>query len=100
MADIEFVLIGNAKEYTKNALEAYKRREFNTAVTLLFKAISALSDLYIFKNEGRTPSSHKDRFRILESKYPAIYGIIDKDFPFYQDSYKAKLDKETSDIPV
>ena len=98
MEEIELVLIANAREYAKNALEAYKRKEFNTCVTLFFKTISALSDLYIFRKEGITPSSNKNRFRILESKYPQIYEIIDKDFPFYQDSYKAKLDKETSDI--
>ncbi len=98
MQELKQVLIENAKEYWKNALEAEKRSEFNTAVTLFFKSISALCDVYILEKEGKIPSSHTDRFRILELKYSGIYRIIDKDFPFYQDSYKAKLNKEVSEM--
>ena len=42
------------------------------------------------------PSNHAERFRILQFRYPEIYKLIDKDFPFYQDSYKSKLNKENS----
>ena len=89
-------LIENAKEYFKNAIDAQKRNEYNTSVTLFFKTLSALGDLNILINEGRMPSSHSERFRILEQKYKKIYFILDKDFPFYQESYRTKLDKETS----
>ena len=98
MVESEDILIENAKEYWRNALLAEQKKEFNTSVTLFFKALSALSDLYILRKEGQTPSSHTNRFRILEAKYLDIYNILDKDFPFYQDSYKSKLDKETSDV--
>ncbi len=73
-----------------------KKKEYNTAVTLFFKTISALCDIHILIKEGRVPSSHTERFRILELKHPEIYRIIDKDFPFYQDSYKARLNREIS----
>lgn len=98
MEESEKILIENAKEYWKNALSAEKNREYNTSVTLFFKTLSALSDIYILRNEKQIPSSHTNRFRILETRYPIIYKILDKDFPFYQDSYRSKLDKETSNI--
>lgn len=88
------ILLENAKEYYNNATEAENKGNYNTAVTLLFKAMSALCDLFILKKEGSTPSSHTDRFRILEEKYPEVYEIMDKNFPFYQDSYKSRLTKE------
>jgi hypothetical protein len=34
----------------------------------------------------------------LETKYPQIYRILDKDFPFYQDSYRSKLNEEVSSM--
>ena len=94
----ENILIENAKEYWRNALLAEERNEFNTAVTLFYKTLSALADIYILRKEKQIPTSHADRFRILETKHPNIYQILDKDFPFYQDSYRSKLDKETSDV--
>lgn len=89
-------LIENATEYFKNATEAHNRNEYNTSVTLFFKTLSALSDLNILIHEGKMPTSHSERFRILQQKYQKFYFILDKDFPFYQESYRTKLDKETS----
>ncbi|MBT4376127.1 hypothetical protein HOD29_02015 [archaeon] len=91
-------LISNAKEYFKNALFAQKRREYNTSVTLFFKTLSALADLYLLEKENQMPSSHSERFRILQNKYPEIYGFLDKDFPLYQQSYRSKLNAEVSKI--
>ena len=89
-------LIENEREYFKNAIDAHKRDEFNTSVTLFFKALSALDDLNILINEGKMPTSHSERFRILQQKYKKFYFILDKNFPFYQESYRTKLNKETS----
>jgi hypothetical protein len=91
-------LISNAKEYFKNAFFAQKRKQYHTSVTLFFKSLSALADLHILINEKKIPSSHTERFRILEKKYPEIYDCLDKNFPFYQDSYNTKLNLETSKI--
>ncbi len=96
--DLKNILIENAKEYYKNALEAERRQEYNSAVTLFFKTISSLSDLFILIKEGKIPNNHSERFKLLELKYKEIYQIIDKDFPFYQDSYKSRLNKETSNM--
>ena len=98
MGETEDILISNAEEYFKNALEAQNKGEFNTSVTLFFKTMSALCDLFILRKEGNVPSSHANRFRILETKYKDVYNLIDKDFPFYQESYKTRLTKEISFI--
>ena len=92
------ILENNAKEYYRNAVQADEKKEYNSAVTLFFKALVALSDLIIFLKEKKIPSNHTERFRILEDKYPEIYQILDKDFSFYQNSYSAKMDKEASNV--
>ena len=98
MDEKEKNLLENFNEYFTSAIEALKKKKFNTATTLFFKAIAALCDLYILKKEGFIPSSHTQRFRILEEKYPKIYKIIDRDFPFYQESYTQKMDEESANL--
>ena len=92
------ILVENFNEYYTSGLDAFKKRNYNTATTLFFKAIVALCDLIILQKEGSMPSSHSDRFRILEEKYPELYAIADKDFPFYQDSYTKKMDEEAAKL--
>lgn len=96
--EIRSILTENAKEYYENALSSEKKGNYNTAVTLFFKSLAALCDLYIFIKEGNVPSSHAERFRILETNYSDIYEMIDKDFSFYQDSYTAKMNKEACEV--
>jgi len=86
----------NAREYFNNGLITQNKKEYNSSVTLFFKSISTLADLFILKNEGSFPSSHAERFRILEKNYKEIYELIDKNFPYYQNTYRNKLNKETS----
>ena len=96
--DIKNVLIENAREYYRNGVLAELKKEYNSSVTLFFKCISALADLFVFLKEGKIPSSHTDRFRILELRYQEVYKIVDNDFPFYQGSYRSKLNFETSEM--
>lgn len=98
MNEKEIILVENFKEYFNSGLEAFERGKFNSATTLFFKAIATLSDLYILRKEGFIPSSHSNRFKILEQKYFDIYKIVDRDFPFYQDSYTQKMDKEAAKL--
>jgi len=94
----ENILEENAREYYKNAISAERKGEFNTAVVLFFKTLTSLADLLIFRDMGRIPSSHSERFRILEEKYADIYEILDDNFSFYQDSYRIKLNKEICEV--
>ena len=98
MNEREKILSDNFDEYFQLGLMAFNEGKYNSATTLFFKAIVALSDLFILKKEGRIPSSHTDRFRTFEEKYPELYKILDTDFPFYQDSYTKKMDKESAGL--
>jgi hypothetical protein len=98
MHEKEEILQENFKEYFTFGLEAYNHEKYNTATTLFFKALVALCDIFILRKEGYVPSSHTHRFRILEEKYPEIYDVADKDFPFYQESYTQKMNKETAEL--
>ena len=98
MSEKEEILKENFEEYYSLGLMAFNEEKYNSATTLFFKAIAALCDLYILRKEGFIPSSHSNRFRILEENYFEIYKIADRDFPFYQDSYTKKMDKESAQL--
>ena len=98
MDEKENILIENFKEYYSLWIGAFIKEKYNTATTLFFKAIVTLSDLFILRKEGIIPSSHSNRFRILEEKYQEVYKIVDRDFPFYQNSYTNRMDKETAEL--
>ncbi|MDO8740874.1 MAG: hypothetical protein Q7J54_04870 [Candidatus Woesearchaeota archaeon] len=98
MNEKEGILKENFYEYYELGVSAFKQGKHNTATTLFFKALVALCDIYILRKEGRVPTSHSDRFRVLEEKFREIYKIVDRDFPFYQDSYTKKMDKESAEL--
>lgn len=83
----------------KNIIKMQFYLKIKKNIILLLHCILKLYPPYvIFINEGKVPSNHVERFRILELKYYEIYKIIDKDFPFYQDSYTKKLNHETAEV--
>jgi HEPN domain-containing protein len=92
------ILIQTAKEYFNFAEEGLKKGNYNSCVVLYFKSLVALIDLYILRETGNTPSSHTERFRIVQKNFKEIYNILDKDFPFYQESYIQKMSKELAGV--
>lgn len=94
----EQILGENVNEYLTSAEKARGEKRFNVAVTLFFKAICAATDLFLLQQARLVPSSHTHRFRVLEEKYPDLYRLLDKDFPFYQDSYTKKMTKEAVEV--
>lgn len=94
----EFVLEKTAKEYYASGREEFEKKRYNSAVVLYFKALIALTDLFILEQTGNTPSSHINRFKILKEKFPKIYSLIDKDFPYYQDSYVQIMSSELAEV--
>ena len=98
MNEKEEILKENFYEYYELGVSAFKQGKHNTSTTLFFKALVALCDIYILRKEGRVPTSHSDRFRVLEDKFREIYKIMDRDFPFYQDSYTKKMDRESAEL--
>ncbi|MBU3905025.1 MAG: hypothetical protein KJ906_02675 [Nanoarchaeota archaeon] len=92
------VLYKNLKEYLSYAREAYNKENYNTAVTLFFKALVTICDIEIFKRTKILPSSHDNRFRTLEARFPYLYRIVDRDFPYYTDSYRITISKRVVDL--
>lgn len=60
--------------------------------------IVALVDLFVLQKTGNTPSSHTERFRVTEEKFQEVYDLLDKDFPFYQNSYFQIMSKELAEV--
>ena len=94
MDEREQILRENFKEYLDYAERAFQEKKYNPALTLFFKAICAGVDLFIFLQTGEVPSSHTHRFRTTQERYPLIYELLDRDFPFYQESYTHRMNKE------
>ena len=94
----EETLLGNVREFMKDAKKAKADGSFNSATTLFFKALAVSMDFFILKKEGFIPSNHTERFRLLKEKYPSLYRIMDKDFPLYQDSYRLKMSKQMVEV--
>lgn len=92
------ILENTIREYYSSAEEELKKTRNNSAVVLYFKALVGLIDLYVLKNKGFSPSSHKQRFAITQNEFPDLYNLLDKDFPFYQDSYSKVMDKELAEV--
>ena len=92
------ILERTAKEYFDAGQDELKKGRYNSAVILFFKSLVALTDLYVLQKTGKTPSSHTQRFRITQERFPKVYDLLDKDFPFYQDSYIQIMTKELADV--
>jgi len=87
-----------AREYFNSGEDEFKKQRYNSAVVLFFKSLVALIDLYILQKTNKSPSSHTERFRITKNKFQEVYDLLDKDFPFYQDSYVHIMTKELAEI--
>ncbi len=92
------ILEKTAKEYFDSGEDEFGKRRFNSAVVLYFKALVALADLYVFQQTSDTPSSHISRFKITKENFPDVYDLLDKDFPFYQNSYVQIMSKELAEV--
>ncbi len=98
MKDKREILERTAREYFQSREDEIKKLRYNSAVVLFFKSLVALIDLFILQKLGKTPSSHGDRFRVTQENFPEVYDLLDKDFPFYQDSYNILMSKELAEV--
>jgi len=92
------ILTKTAKEYFSSGNDEFNKERYNSAVVLYFKALISFSDLYVLQKTGNTPSSHNERFKITKEKFPEVYNLLDKDFPFYQSSYVQIMSKELAEV--
>ena len=93
LKDKEFILEKTAREYFQSGKEELIKGRNNSAVVLFFKSLVALADLYIHRSLGKTPSSHSERFSLAKDNLPELYNLLDKDLPFYQNSYNILMSK-------
>ncbi len=92
------ILKKTAQEYFDSAEDDFNKERYNSAVVLYFKSLVALVDLFVLQKTGDTPSSHNERFRITQENFQEVYNLLDKDFPFYQDSYFQIMSKELAGV--
>lgn len=92
------ILEKTAKEYFNSAEDEFKKDRYNSAVVLYFKSLIALVDLFVLQKIGSTPSSHTERFRITQENSSDVYDLLDKDLPFYQNSYFQIMSKELAEV--
>jgi|SRR3989344_9231260 len=92
------ILEKTAKEYFNSGKDEFNKERYNSSLVLFFKSLVALVDIYILQKTNQTPSSHTERFRITKQNFPEIYDLLDKDFPFYQDSYIQIIMKELAEV--
>ena len=94
----EAILEKTGKEYFNSGEDEFKKGRFNSSVVLFFKAQTSFTDLFLLKKIGMVPSSHNTRFKVTKEKFSEIYDLLDKNFPFYQDSYTKIMSKELSEV--
>jgi len=92
------ILEKNSKEYYTDGIASFRKGNYNSAVVLFFKSLVSLIDLFILQQTGYTPSSHITRFTITKKNFPGVYDVLDRDFPFYQDSYVKSMTKELAEV--
>lgn len=95
--DEEKILNENIKRFLESADIIYKTSDFTSATILYFKALFAVLDLIIFKNQGKIPKDHSERFRILESDFSDLYETLDELYVIYRETYIAIINKEKCD---
>jgi hypothetical protein len=95
---IEDVLARNLAQYRRWGDKAYDADDLNTAVTLYYKALVAISDMIIYRKTGLVPSNHTERFRLMRREYPELYEVLDRDFAHYRDSYHLEIRREVVEV--
>ena len=88
------VLKENVINFFNSAELVYKTNDYNSAITLYFKALFSILDFIILNKLNKTPKDHTARFIILKSRFPEYYVVLDKLFPIYRGTYSRKTNKE------
>lgn len=91
-------LIEGFKEFLEGGLDEEDKKRYKLAVTAYFKAITQICDLIILRKRGYAPSSHTERFRILENEFKPIYSSVDSIFKTYRSTYSMPVSRESCNI--
>lgn len=87
-------LLRNIRQFKKSAERVYCSSDWTSSCILYFKTLFGLLDLIIYRQFGKTPKDHRERFRILEKGFKDHYSILDRLFPIYRSTYSLLINKE------
>ncbi len=90
-------LLDNFNEFMDSAEDDIAKERWNSAVSLLFKALLAICDNAIFEKSRILVKNHDDRFRILRINFPEVYDIVDDLFETYTKAYSKRLEREDAE---
>jgi len=88
---VEEDLKTNIKNFQSSADQIFENEDYTSAFILYFKALAAIADYVIITKGKGLPKDHATRFRILETKFPDLYKVLDRFFLFYRQSYTATV---------
>lgn len=84
-------LLDNFNEFMDSADDDIAKERWNSAGSLLFKALVALCDHAIFEKSRLIVKNHDERFRTLRISFPEVYDVVDELFGIYTDAYSRRL---------
>ena len=85
-------LKANVEEYFQSAELLFKGGLNNAAFMMYFKALVAITDYVLWRDLRVLPNNHSERFRIVKSRYPDLYNVLNYYFPYYRDTYTKRVD--------
>ena len=86
------------QEEYEGALDEVSKKRYKNATILFSKALFVLCDVLIQEKLHKLPKNHGERFRLLETYFPATYKIADAIFSHYTDAYSQPILQETCTI--
>lgn len=84
-------LLANLDEFLSGARSELKRKNYNSAATLYFKALATIGTLKVYDRYGILPKDHKERFSYLELIDKGLVSTMKKVFSVYRRSYNIRL---------
>ncbi len=96
--DVKAIILKNFGEFYELAELATKTKKYNAAVTLYYKALIELCDLFLLKSINKIGANHSDRFLLLKMSNPDMYATSSRLFTFYRDSYNKEMSQATAEV--
>lgn len=87
-------LLANALDFWNSANDDIAKKRYNPAVASLYKSLSCLCDLVLYRKIRILPSDHTNRFSLLNMHSPILYKIASSLFNLYIKSYDFRVSKE------
>jgi len=87
-------LLANARDFWNSGNDDITKKRYNPSVASLYKSLSCLCDIVIYRKIRILPSDHTDRFNLLKMHSPALYKIASNLFNLYIKSYDFRITKE------